>query len=98
MYSFSERYELLKKKYPGYVVHDEVFDETLCEVPEGDVKKHYDPIEGLSQLKAGKDLDSLEEQDHSTSSKFLERSKIPWSAIGISGSILVGSPEQWIGY
>ena len=90
VYSFSERYELLKRKYPKYVVHDAVFDETLCEVPEDDVKKHYDPIEGLSQLRARKDLDSLESKTLQLVSKLRKRSKIPWSAIGISGSILVG--------
>jgi predicted nucleotidyltransferase len=90
VYSLAERYKLLKRKYPGYVVHDEVFDETLCEVPEDDVKKHYDPIEGLSQLRARKDLDSLDSRTLRLVKKLCERSKIPWSAIGISGSILVG--------
>ncbi len=90
VYSFSERYELLKRKHPEYVVHDAVFDETLCEVPEHDVKRHYEPIEELSQLKTREDLDSLESRTLQLVEKLRERAKIPWSAIGISGSILVG--------
>jgi predicted nucleotidyltransferase len=90
VYSFSERYELLKRKYPKYVVHDAVFDETLCEVLEHDIRKHYDPVEGLSRLRARKDLDSLENKTLQLVEKLQERSEISWSAIGISGSILVG--------
>jgi predicted nucleotidyltransferase len=90
VYSFSERYELLKRKFPKYFVYDRVFDETLCEVPEHEIKKRYDPIKKLSQLRTSKSLDLLEEEALHLIEKLKERSNIPWNAFGISGSILVG--------
>jgi predicted nucleotidyltransferase len=44
VYSFSERYSFLKERYPHYLVHDAVFDEMLCEVPDRDMKKRYKPV------------------------------------------------------
>jgi predicted nucleotidyltransferase len=90
VYSFSERYELLKRKFPKYVVYDGVFDEMLCEVPERDIRKLYDPIGRLSQLRTSRSLDLLEEEALHLVEKLKERSNIPWNAFGISGSILVG--------
>ncbi len=89
VYSFSERYELLKRRFPKYIVCDAVFDETLCEVPEHDIRKRYDPIERLCQLRTSRSLDPLEENALHVVEKLKERSDVPWSAFGISGSILV---------
>jgi predicted nucleotidyltransferase len=90
VYSLTERYELLKRKFPRYVVYDEVFDEMLCEVPDRDIRKRYDPIGKLFQLRTSKRLDLLEEKALNLVKELKERSNIPWNAFGISGSILVG--------
>jgi predicted nucleotidyltransferase len=90
VYSFSERYKLLKSRFPKYVVYDPVFDETVCEVPEMDIRRHYDPIEKLSQLKTCENLDLLEERTVRLLEKLKEKSNVAWNAFGISGSILVG--------
>ena len=39
-YSLSKRYDLLRQKYPQYLVNDPVFNTLLCEVPIEDIKKH----------------------------------------------------------
>jgi uncharacterized protein len=93
VYSFSERYELLRTRFPKYVVYDPVFDETVCEVPETDIKRRYDPIEKLSQLRASGNLDLLEERAMRLVEKLKEKSNVPGNALGISGSILVGLQE-----
>jgi len=90
IYSLSERYELLQRKYPDYVVYDRVFDETLCEVPNGDIRKHYDPVERMMMLRNRKDLDSLEEMALQLAEKLREKSRVSPRAIGISGSVLIG--------
>jgi predicted nucleotidyltransferase len=90
VYSLSKRYELLKRKFPKYVVYDGVFDETLCEVPEDDIKQRYDPVVRLSQLRTSRSLDSLEEKALHLVERLKEWSNIPWNSFGISGSILVG--------
>jgi len=89
VYSFSERYELLMRSYQGYLVYDHAFDETLCEVPDSDICRRYDPVERMIQLRNCRNLNSLEEMTLRLAERIKERSKIPWNAIGISGSVLV---------
>jgi predicted nucleotidyltransferase len=93
VYSFSERYKLLKSRFPEYVVYDPVFDETVCEVPEKDIRKRYDPIEELSQLRTSENPGMLEEKAVHLVEKLKEKSNVRWNAFGISGSILVGLHE-----
>jgi predicted nucleotidyltransferase len=88
-YSLSKRYALLKQKFPQYLVNDPIFNELLCEVPLDDVKQHYQPIQGLRNLRNRKDLDDTQK----TALRFVEILKentgVPWSKLGVSGSILV---------
>jgi predicted nucleotidyltransferase len=89
VYSISERLKFLEQKFPHYLVHDHVFDEKLCEVPVENVKHYYNPITRLRELRRSEGLDALEID----ALKFLELIKdytnVPWSKIGISGSLLV---------
>ena len=90
IYSFSERFKFLEQNMPNLIVHDPVFDETLCEVPIGTVEEHYKPIEKLRLLRTSKELGDLERKAVQLSEAMKEAADIPWSAIGISGSVLVG--------
>jgi predicted nucleotidyltransferase len=90
IYSFSDRFVLLEKNYPQYLVHDPVFDENMCEVPIDHLKKKYDPITKLQKLRSSENLDPLENKALKFASFLKRQSRIPWSTIGISGSILVG--------
>jgi len=90
VYSFKERYSLLREKFPTYLVYDPVFDETLCEVPFNKVKKHFDPVKKLQQLRSSKTLDAVENRALQLTELLKQNSNIPWSTIGISGSILAG--------
>jgi len=88
-YALSKRYALLKQKFPQYLVDDPVFNTLLCEVPFEDVKQHYQPAQGLQNLRNRNNLDDAE----TTALQFMEILKenagVPWSKLGISGSILV---------
>lgn len=90
VYPLAERYELLRKKYPMYIVFDHVFGECIGEVPIRDIKRHYDPSTKLGELQKSRDLDPVE----ATALDFIEFLKewtgIAWNKLGISGSILVG--------
>jgi predicted nucleotidyltransferase len=90
VYSLSERYSLLREKFPTYLVRDPVFDETLCEVPFNKVKKHFDPAKKLQQMRNSKTLDAVEKKALQLTELLKQNSNIPWSTIGISGSILAG--------
>lgn len=90
VYSLSERYALLKDRFPEYLVYDSVFDETLCEVPVDNVNKHYEPAEKLQELRSSEGLDLLQGKALWFAELLKEAADIPWNAIGISGSIMVG--------
>ena len=90
VYSLSKRYEILKEAFPKYLVYDSIFDESLCEVPVVNVKKHYRPAEKLRELRSSRALDELESQALQLAELLKRKVNVPWSSIGISGSILVG--------
>jgi len=90
IYSFSERFKFLKQNMPDLIVHDPVFDETLCEVPINMIEEHYDPVAKLRLLRTSKSLGDLERKAVQLAEALKEAAGIPWSAIGISGSVLVG--------
>jgi len=90
VYALPERFRFLERNFPSYLVHDSVFDETLCEVPVDDVKEHYKPVERLQELRSSKDLEPLEARALRFAELLKESAGTAWNAIGISGSILVG--------
>ena len=89
-YSLAKRYDLLKREYPNYLVDDPVFNTLLCEVPLKDIKKHYQPAQGLQELRNRKDLDNAEATAVQFMAHLREESEVGWSKLGISGSILIG--------
>ena len=80
----------MRKKFPRYLVYDPVFDETLCEVPINKVKKHFDPVKKLQQLRDSETPDVVENKALQLAELLKQNANIPWSTIGISGSILAG--------
>jgi len=92
-YSLAKRYELLKREYPHYLVDDPVFNTLLCEVPVKDIKKHYQPAQGLKEFRNRNDLDKAEATAVQFMTCLKEESKVGWSKLGISGSILIGLHE-----
>lgn len=89
IYSLSERIEYLREKLPHYIFYDPIFDETLCAVPWGNVKKIYEPTVRLKALRTGRNLDDLEFIALQLLSILKEKSGVSWSKMGISGSLLV---------
>lgn len=90
IYALHERYELLRRKFPQYLVHDPVFNQWLCEVPTDIVKQHYEPSAYLSQLRHKSVLDELEKQALELAQLLHVESGVGWGALGISGSLLAG--------
>jgi len=88
VYSLPKRYALLENRFPQYLVHNHVFDVTLCEVPVDAVKKHYKPAQKLQQLRSSSIPDKLENLALQLAKQLKENANIPWDAIGISGSIM----------
>jgi len=88
VYPLHERYALLRRKFPQYLVFDPVFNEWLCEVPTEIVRKHYEPKKFLSQLRRKHVLDELEKQTLELAQLLQRRANVKWNALGVSGSLL----------
>jgi predicted nucleotidyltransferase len=90
VYNLAERFQYLQRNTPQLIVFDLVFGETLCEVPVTAVTKHYKPGEKLAELHKSKKLADLERKALTLAESLKEAAGIPWSSIGISGSIMAG--------
>jgi predicted nucleotidyltransferase len=88
-YALAKRYDLLKREYPRYLVNDPVFNTILCEVPMEDIKQHYQPAQGLQELRNRSRLDEAEASALQFMEILKENSGVEWSKLGVSGSILV---------
>ena len=89
VYALSERYALLRQAFPRYLVYDPVFNEHLCEVPVEAVKQNYQPTHRLRDLRYENELDEVERTALRFVELLKENAEVPWSKLGISGSILV---------
>ncbi|MGA3059565.1 MAG: hypothetical protein ABSD92_04255 [Candidatus Bathyarchaeia archaeon] len=90
VYSLDDRFKYLKENHPDLIVFDPVFGETMCEVPTAQVAKHYKPEEKLWSLRSSMDLTILESKALQLAQTLKAEAKIPWSSLGISGSIMAG--------
>jgi len=89
VYALSERYALLEQAFPQYLVYDQVFNERLCEVPVEAVKNHHQPAHRLRDLRKENECDEVERTALRLLALLKENAEVPWSKLGISGSILV---------
>jgi predicted nucleotidyltransferase len=89
VYPLKERYKLLQKRLPEFLVFDTVFDEELCEVPLAQIKRHYTPIEGLGSLRCKDMLDNVEVDALKLAELLKRKANISWKQLGLSGSLLV---------
>ena len=89
VYALKERYALLERTLPQYLVYDPVFDERLCEVPVKAIEHYYRPAERLQDLLRSDELDDVESQALQFLKLLKKTSNVSWSKLGISGSILV---------
>jgi hypothetical protein len=90
VYSIGERFKYLRENHPDLIVFDLVFGETMCEVPIAEVAEHYKPEEKLWSLRTSRDLTVLENKALQLAETLKKEAAIPWSSIGISGSIMAG--------
>jgi predicted nucleotidyltransferase len=90
IYSLGDRFKYLQENHPDLIVFDEVFGETMCEVPINQLAEHYKPEEKLWALRTTSDLTILESKALLLAQTLKAEVNIPWSSLGISGSIMAG--------
>ena len=89
MYPLHERYDLLREKFPQYLVNDKVFGELLCEVPAESIRLHYQPIAHLKRLRRRRKKDELEDAALRFAQLLRNTAGVSWDSLGVSGSLLV---------
>ncbi len=94
VYGLGDRFKYLEENYPGLIVFDEVFGEVMCEVPLSQVAVHYRPEEKLWALRVSNDLTILEDKALRLAQGLKAEANIPWSCLGISGSIMAGLTNE----
>jgi len=94
VYSLGDRFKYLQENHPDLIIFDPVFGETMCEVPIDQISEHYQPSEKLASLRTAKSLTVLESKALALATTLKEKADIPWSAIGISGSIMAGLTNE----
>ena len=90
LYRFSEQEEWIRERSPRHLAYDPVFGTTLQSVPRRTVRRIYSPRRHLQLLMQKTDRSSLEDDVVAFLSTLLEASGVPLSALGITGSILIG--------
>jgi uncharacterized protein len=90
VYSLTDRFRYLQENHPDLIVFDPVFGETMCEVPVAQIAEHYKPEEKLWSLRNSRDHNVLESKALHLAQTLKAEAEIPWSSIGISGSIMAG--------
>jgi len=88
VYNLAERFQYLQRNAPQLIVADPVFGENLCEVPVSDVVDHYEPAKKLAALHKASHLAVLERKAVLLAETLKKTADVPWSNVGISGSIL----------
>jgi uncharacterized protein len=87
LYHFDEQERLLRT-YPQYLALDPIFQVTLQSVPKSRIRRVYDPslrLKELAEKPGGIEADAV------AFTGLIQRvAGIPWSAVGVTGSILIG--------
>lgn len=90
LYHFAEQEQLLRTSYPRYLAYDPVSGLELQSVPYSAITGAYSTRQGLQDLRQRSDLDPVEQDALAFAARLQQISGIPWSSLGVSGSILIG--------
>lgn len=90
LYQFAEQDQFIKATYPHYLAWDPVFQTTLQSVPKSLVKRVYDPRLRLQELSRAPAMERIEEDAVAFASLLQKEAGVPWSILGLTGSLLIG--------
>jgi 2-amino-4-hydroxy-6-hydroxymethyldihydropteridine diphosphokinase len=90
LYHFADQEEFLREFHPQYLAFDPFFQTTLQSVPRSAVVRIHDPRLRLRELAQAPAEKSIEADAVAFARLLKEESGIPWSGLGISGSLLIG--------
>ena len=91
VYSLEDRFSFLQEHLSHLLLFDDVFGETLCEVPINEITRHFKPQEKLLSLSTANGFEGvLEEKALRFVVDLQQKSGLSLDVFGVSGSILAG--------
>ncbi len=87
--SLLETFRLLEKEHPQYLFYSPFYNVLMTAVPSEFIAKHYKPEEKLAQIMEATRSDMLQKKLKKFVSLLAEKSGVPPSQFGVTGSILV---------
>jgi uncharacterized protein len=90
LYHFAEQEQFLQECHPQYMAYDPVFHMILQSVPRSAVQRIHDPRSRLQELVQKPAMAGTEADAVAFARLLQETAGIPWSGMGISGSLLIG--------
>ena len=90
LYHFKDQELLIKSIYPQYLAHDPIFQATLQSVPVSRIRRIYDPRIRIQQLAQAAARSAVEEDAYAFVCLLQAKAQVPFSALGITGSLLIG--------
>lgn len=91
VYRFEDQVALLRARRPDYLFVDPMLGMEVQGVPRSQVWAVHDPCAFLAFLRHSGPGDALEEDALAVSRELQRASGVAWSALGVSGSILLGA-------
>ncbi len=90
LYHFAEQDRFLRERHPQYLAYDPFFHMALQSVPRSLVRRIHDPRRRLRELLEAAGGEGFETDAAAFALLLQEAAGIPWSGLGISGSMLIG--------
>jgi hypothetical protein len=87
--SLLETFRLLEKAYPQYLFYSPFYNVLMTAVPLESIAKHYRPEEKLAQIMGAQRSDALQKKLKRFVALLAEKSGVPPTEFGITGSILL---------
>ncbi|MFX0037814.1 MAG: nucleotidyltransferase domain-containing protein [Promethearchaeota archaeon] len=89
IYGLGERYNLLRKKYPNYIIFSKELDLEVQGVKNDEIQKVYTPRNCFKDISKKNKLSNSERNSKDLCDLFITEGKISEKSIGITGSIMV---------
>lgn len=91
VYRFEDQVGLLRARHPEYLFHDPVLGIEAQSVPRASVAAVHDPCAFLARLRRSGPADPVEEDALGLAGGLQEAAGVPWSGLGVSGSVMLGT-------
>jgi predicted nucleotidyltransferase len=90
LYGFAEQEQFIRTNCPQYLIHDPIYQTTLQSVPQSSIRRVYNPRLRVQELAEASFRRKIEEDAIDFVRLLQQAARVPLSAFGITGSLLIG--------